>query len=121
MRRQVKWVGGAFVFSGRPNPTWSVRPSVAENLQRIWNALAPAEKQPTPGIGLGYRGCFLRGPGGREWFAFEEAASLRSPAGVEVRYDVNRGFEQALLASAPKGLLPEALPQSEWRSSGLKR
>src|SRR6266851_2398240 len=101
-----QWTGGALVYSGRRDPTWRVSQLMARKLQQLWEAMPP-EPKPGPGpTGLGYRGALLRGPGDREWIAFDGVVSLRTPAAVEVRSDAAREFEKTLLASAPEGLLP---------------
>ena len=103
------WIAGAFLYSGRPDPTWPVSAAAARALQKLWAALPPtAEQAPNPSR-LGYRGAFLRDPLHREWIAFGRLVSLNTPAGIEVRADAERQFEKDLLASAPKGLLPTDL------------
>ena len=105
------WIAGAFVYSGRPDPTWPVSAAAAKRLQSLWTALpAPTEPAPNPSR-LGYRGTFLRDPLHREWIAFGGLVSLTTPTGIEVRADPNNQFEKDLLASAPKGLLPQHLPK----------
>src|SRR6266853_3643095 len=97
------WTAGALVFSGRPNPVWSVTPEVAHQLEGIWNSL-PASKPPTLtplAPLLGYRGSFLRHPDGTEWSAFAGIVTSRSGLGAESRRDVGREFERAVLATAP--------------------
>jgi len=111
------WVAGAFVYSGRPNPTWSISKRVAKRLQELWESLpAFAEKRETQLGGLGYRGSFVREPGHREWMAFNGVVSLTTPAGVDVRKDPAREFEKTLLSSAPKGSLPEGVLEGAWQA-----
>jgi hypothetical protein len=109
------WTAGVRIYSGRPDPVWDVSNVVAKKLVKIWDALVLADKkvQPAPGH-LGYRGCFLRDAGTREWDAFGGVVSLESAAGVEFRSDPVRQFETALIASAPKGRLPEGLLSRAW-------
>lgn len=116
MGKQTGWTAGASVFSGRPDPVWEVKPSLAARLEKIWFSLKAEKIEPRPYPTLGYRGCFLRGPRGREWFAFGGVVELRFtglsrsrlPASgrSEFRRDPSKKFEQTLLASAPAGLLP---------------
>ena len=112
------WVAGAFVYSGRPDPTWSISRWVAKKLQELWESLPASNEtwEARPG-GLGYRGSFVRGPGHREWVAFKGLVSLTTPEGIEVRKDPARKFEETLFSSAPKGLLPESVLDGLWRSS----
>jgi hypothetical protein len=99
------WTAGAFVFSGRPDPTWPISSDVAEQLVVIWETLVPTDDAPTPPP-LGYRGCFVRDPGGRTWTAFHELVTLSSEGSSETRRDDDRRFERTVLASAPAGTLP---------------
>jgi hypothetical protein len=112
------WVAGAFVYSGRPDPTWSISKRVAKKLHELWESLPESDErcEYRPG-GLGYRGSFVRGSGHREWVAFNGLVSLTTPAGVEVRRDPARKFEKTLLSSAPKGLLPGGMLEGAWRAS----
>lgn len=111
------WVAGAFVYSGRPDPTWSISKRLVKELQELWESLPASEEKWEPPGGLGYRGSFVRGPGHREWVAFNGLVSLTTPAGVEVRSDPARKFEKTLLLSAPKGLLPKGVLEGAWRAS----
>ena len=104
--KRSNWAGGASVFSGRPDPLWDVKPSLAVRLERIWRGLKPDHVDAPPFPALGYRGCFLRGPRGREWFAFGGVVTLRLARRSESRRDPSKKFERALLASAPPGFLP---------------
>ena len=104
--KRAAWAAGASVFSGRPDPVWDLQPALGAKLEKIWRSLKPAEIELPPSPGLGYRGCFLRGPRGREWFAFGGVVTLRSANRCESRRDPLKKFEQTLLATAPAGLLP---------------
>jgi hypothetical protein len=101
------WIAGAFLYSGRRDPTWQVSEKVAEALQKLWDGMAPAPGAALDASRLGYRGVFLREAEGREWSAFRGLASLKTRTGIEVRTDTAREFEKRILASAPTGLLPE--------------
>lgn len=103
------WIGGASVFSGRPDPIWSVDRDVARRLEEIWDSLEPwSGEQSTPPI-LGYRGCFLRAPEGHAWLAHGELVTLEAAGGPDSRRDRARAFELLLLSSAPEGMLPPTL------------
>ena len=112
------WTAGAQIFSGRPDPVWDVRHAVAKKLVEIWDSLPVANEKAEPDSGhLGYRGCFLRDAAQQEWQAFGGVVSLRTKSRVEVRADRVRKFERALIASAPKGVLPEGLLSGAWNQA----
>jgi len=83
-----------------------VKPALAARLEKIWRALKPSEFEPPPSPALGYRGCFLKGPRGHEWFSFAGVVTLRTPRRSQSRHDPAKKFERTLLASAPAALLP---------------
>jgi hypothetical protein len=103
------WVAGASLFSGRPDPTWPVKASVARKLEALWDSLEGFSGEVPAGPSLGYRGCFLRDDRGREWSAFGGVVALRTGSRTETRRDGDRSFEKALLASAPAGAVPRGL------------
>ena len=84
------------VFSGRPNPKWTLGPKLEEELFKRINSLAPA-----PGTsaieppGLGYRG-FLLNTGNRRIRVYGGVVEL----GDEARKDPSRGLENWLLETA---------------------
>jgi len=41
-KKTVQWIGGALVFSGRPDPTWPVPAQAASELENLWSGLPPA-------------------------------------------------------------------------------
>jgi hypothetical protein len=87
------WTAGASIFSGRRDPTWSVPPELGLRHERVWNPLPPL---------LGYRGCRLVAPDGREWTAFRELVVQADDA----RRDGEREFERQVIGSAPPEVLP---------------
>jgi len=95
------WIGGAYVFSGRPDPTWPIQPNIGETLLAIWELL-PTTGSAAAAPALGYRGVFVRDPEGRVWTAYRELVTLAG----ETRRDDERRFERTVLASAPSGTLP---------------
>jgi hypothetical protein len=103
------WIAGALLYSGRPDPTWSVSTAAARRLQDLWSTLPVTEKTAPDPSRLGYRGAFLRTSLQQQWIAFSGLVSLQTPFGIEVRADIERQFEKDLLATAPKGLLPADL------------
>jgi hypothetical protein len=109
------WRAGAFLYSGRPDPTWIVPAEDVGGLIACWNELPPTETWSAPPSRLGYRGCWLEAPDGRRWIAHDRRVALFAPhrrAGgsqatrprpTEVRLDEQRKFERAVLATAPAG------------------
>ena len=106
-KSRERWTAGALLYSGRRDPEWEVSAEVVNALWKLWDAMAPSLKTAPSASRLGYRGVYLRGAGGREWSVFNGLVTLNLPARAEVRTDPAREFERLLLASAPKGLLPE--------------
>ena len=97
------WTVSVEVFSGRPNPSWSIEASVGRRLEREWTSLPRwTGRQSTPPP-LGYRGSRLAAPDGRVWLAFDGVVRFDD----EVRKDTGRSFERTIIDSAPKGTLPE--------------
>ena len=103
-------LGRAFIFSGRPDPTWRIEQEQARRLEAVWDELAPFVGQRPAGPPLGYRGCSMVCGLKQEYTAFGGAVTKRVSGVAEVREDPARRFEKLLLATAPKGLLPEGLP-----------
>lgn len=100
------WLAGASIYSGRPEPTWPVDNASGEHIARLADGLrqapAPAEGEAVEAR-LGYRGCWLRAPDGREWRArggavIHDGAVLADPDGA---------IERTILETAPPGLLPD--------------
>ena len=102
-------MGRAFLFSGRPDPTWPVPPDIVRRLLEIWESLplSPAGLPPVPP--LGYRGCSLTDTAGWEWTTYGGVVRLHTPDDTQVRRDDTRSFEMTLLTSAPVGALPPSL------------
>jgi hypothetical protein len=103
------WVAKASIFSGRPDPTWSIVESVAKDLEAVWKSLTPVSERPRESADLGYRGCFLTDREGRTWHAHRGMVTLTVGHASESRRDPEKTFESKLLASAPVGLLPHKL------------
>ncbi len=118
-RKSGRYTGGALLFSGRPDPTWSVGKNVALKLEETWNSLQTHKGEfPSPPL-LGYRGCYLKSDRGIEWLAFEGVVTLLIEGRQESRKDIERTFERLVLSSAPKGLLPlKLLPPQLMKNRG---
>jgi hypothetical protein len=107
--RAAKYIGGASIFSGRPDPTWTISADDAERLKSVWDSMEPYGGALPAAPVLGYRGCFLRDSSEREWFAYGGVATLKTPTGSASRKDNNRKFEALLLSSAPEGAVPRQI------------
>lgn len=111
-----QWLASVSVYSGRQDPEWVVPSAIAAELAALWDRLGPidesSERVPTA---LGYRGCRLRSPDGREWNAWMGVVVRHAAGRRDVRGDEQREFERALLATAPDGLLPPKVTQEIWR------
>jgi hypothetical protein len=108
-KSQKGCIGGAFIFSGRPDPVWDVGQGIAEKLEGIWKSLEQTTDEPQLAPRLGYRGCFLRCKPDIEWFAYNGVVTMKTARRHEARLDNSRNFERLLLDSAPKGILPEGI------------
>jgi hypothetical protein len=105
-KKTTSWIGSVRIFSGRPDPTWGVAGQAAEKLESLWASLQPSVGKLPTAPSLGYRGAFLREPGGREWFAYGGTVTLKTKNAVQSRLDPERQFEKQLLATAPPDQLP---------------
>jgi hypothetical protein len=96
------WRAGALIYSGRPDPSWSVTAEEAAAWLTAFNRLT-LTRSPIPSQSrLGYRGAWLQAPDGRRWNAFLGVAWLQRDR-VE---DVGRALERKLLTLAPRDVLP---------------
>jgi hypothetical protein len=102
------WEAGASLYSGRPDPIWSVPARTARRLEEIWEKLEPSTDPPSVPPPLGYRGSFARDSRGRTWYAYGGRVVLKTGHSSETRSDPDRQFEKTLLESAPADVLPAA-------------
>lgn len=98
------------VFSGRPNPSWSLSAAEVEALAGMLQALSPAAAVP-PADGLGYRGIVVTfgdgGPLGLRGLRAYRGLTLVDAAGAtSYREDPERRVERWLLASGKPYLEP---------------
>ena len=101
-------MAGAHIFSGRRDPEWEVAAEIGRELALALAGLPPASGPGVRAPPLGYRGVWLREPGGREWHVYgESVTSAAAPA--EHRVDNGRALERRLLATAPADMLPPGL------------
>lgn len=110
-----KYIGGASIFSGRPDPAWTVSQGEAQRLETLWDSMESYMGALPPAPVLGYRGSFLRDSNQREWLAYGGVVTLKTPDGSQSRRDNNREFEALLLSSAPEGAIPPQLIDAELR------
>jgi hypothetical protein len=96
------WKAGALLYSGRPDPSWTMAPDAAGAWVHAFERLTPTDAALPNQARLGYRGAWLQEPAGRRWNAFAELAWCAS----DRRVDVARALERRLLESAPTGALP---------------
>jgi hypothetical protein len=107
--RSTDWRAEALVFSGRPDPTWTVPMSSVEELLSVWAELPSGTGQRPGPPPLGYRGCLLRAPDGRSWESFAGQVVLDDGRRKQARDDPDRRFERLLLTTAPAHALPPFL------------
>jgi hypothetical protein len=112
--RDRTYTAGVSIFSGRPDPSWSLDEEAGSRLQQLFDSLEKYEGPRVSAPPLGYRGVFLRDNAGHEWFAYREVVTLKEANRSEARKDAGRQFERAIVASAPEGLIPPALIAQEF-------
>jgi hypothetical protein len=109
-----KYTAGVSVFSGRPDPTWSLSEDIGSGVKQLYESLESYEGPALSAPPLGYRGAFLRDDAGHEWFAYRGIVTLTEQNRSEARRDPARQFERAITNSAPQGLIPPALLAQEF-------
>lgn len=98
------------MFSGRRDPEWEVPAVIASELVRSWHTLPIAAQAPQVADRLGYRGCALHSPDGREWWAQDGLILSRHPRQEnQTRIDKTHAWERKLIGTAPPGLLPPGI------------
>ena len=90
------------VFSGRPNPEWTLTAAEAAELETMAAALPIADAPPPPFEGLGYRGIVARYPADPGWslVAYRDTVRIRTLEGSEVREDPDARVERWLISTA---------------------
>lgn len=98
------------IFSGRPNPTWTLTSAEAVELESITTSL-PVADAPPPFDGLGYRGIVVRNPAEPGWslVAFRDTVRIRTQEEIEVRADPEARVERWLLGTAGYAVDPALL------------
>jgi hypothetical protein len=103
--KKQKAIARAFIFSGRPDPSWTVTNTLMKQLENIWNSLEVTHEIPSAPT-HGYRGCLLNDKIKRKWFVYKNIIRLSTNGFSETRLDKYSKFEKLLLSSAPPGILP---------------
>ena len=87
------------IFSGRPNPEWTLTAAQAAELEAMTASLTFAEAPPPPFDGLGYRGIVATDPERPGWslVAFRDTVRLGTSEGTAVRADPGGTIERWLL------------------------
>ena len=103
----------AFVFSGRPDPTWLVKEQQSQQLEVLWDQLKLSAAPMHPRPSLGYRGVsMICGTSNNEYSAFDGHVNRKVGNTVEWKKDKERLFERIVLSTAPQGLLPAGIKDS---------
>jgi hypothetical protein len=99
------------IFSGRPNPEWTLTDAEATELKTMTASLPVAAASPPLFDGLGYRGIVVRDPGDPNWslVALRDIVWIRTLEGSEVRSDPDAGIERWLLGAAGDAVNPALL------------
>jgi hypothetical protein len=100
------WTAGVRLFSGRPDPRWTLTRAWALRLEVLWRALQPGDLTSPTAPPLGYRGCLVCHGSDRRWEAYQGVVTLVSEGGREVRKDPRRAFERLVFETAPTDVLP---------------
>lgn len=99
----------AFIFSGRPDPTWAVEEHELQRLNSIWKQLVPCTPSTPVRPRLGYRGvsmvCAIKG----KFTAFSGYVTKEVGSTAECRKDEERLFERFLLSTAPENVIPSGI------------
>ena len=105
----------ALIFSGRPDPIWTLPAALTRQLLDLWNQAKPVQQMPSLRTGLGYRGCTWR-MADDEWIACDGTITrYRKGNAVESRADVGRKFERLLIGSCPGDAVPAQFLDPELR------
>lgn len=94
---------GVFLYSGRPDPRWTVSERAEAALAAALRRLPELAAGPEPPSGLGYRGAWVVTADGRRVVAFNGVVT--SGPGRFLA-DAGRAFERSILDTAPHGVLP---------------
>lgn len=99
----------AFVFSGRPDPTWLVEEQQIQRLEALWYQLKSSIPPPSSRPRLGYRGVSMVCASEEEYTAFGGYVERKEGNTIEWKKDEDRLFERLLFSTAAQGLLPTGI------------
>lgn len=98
------WTAGAFVFSGRPDPSWVPAAQLGTRLDALWRALEPLPGPAPAAPALGYRGCFVDDGAGTRFSAYDGVVTRTAAGGggaAQLRDDPTRAFERLVVDTLP--------------------
>jgi hypothetical protein len=99
-------LAGIRIFSGRPDPTWSLASDRLDAIRAIWQELKPCNAIAARDPHLGYSGCFAIA-GTNRWDSEGDIVIMTSANREDTRVDPQRRIERAILSSAPTALRAE--------------
>lgn len=88
---------------------WQIQEQQAQKLEAIWDELEEIAEQRPSTPQLGYRGCSMKCAPDREYIAYGGIVTKKVGNITESWKDATKRFERLLLATSPKGLLPDGL------------
>ena len=94
------------IFSGRPDPIWKLNSQEVDHIIEIWDELNRTEKIFEKVPLLGYRGITISQHDNIVFFAYQGIIKKEHNNLTEFRIDPQKKFEQYLINTSPKGLLP---------------
>jgi len=103
------WTAGVLLYSGRPDPSWTLDDETVRRLLTLWDCLPALDGPPLAlRTALGYRGCFVHERAGGRWTAYDGVVQRQACSGgpLVARRDPSREVERRVIASAPPGVLP---------------
>src|SRR5437868_3120378 len=98
---------GAWIFSGRRDPEWSVDKIFSDSLFSYFDKLPDCEECSLPEK-LGYRGSYLI-DNEKKLETFNGVVKYADSEKTQWKKDAEKKIESLLLQSAPKGVLPNKL------------
>jgi len=93
------------IFSGRPNPQWTLTPQQSDEWDRLLQELPEGRADGEPPPGLGYRGFIVnplddRSQGCDESHVFRESVTVKQECASTQLVDRNRTLERFLLGTS---------------------
>lgn len=108
--KKAEWLCKAKLDFEEKQPVWKIEKTRATKLLEIWNSLKTTlDSKHSKSAYLGYGGTYIKSSDNSEWHIYNHTVTLRNNSTLEIRIDKNRYFEKAILKTAPKGIIPDAL------------